>query len=244
MTERAVLPVQRNRTLNTRAGLGASMSFFLRRAAGLRSIRSETRTGRARRRNNPAAGTASRIAGWRGRRDTRSNGCAAPTRPVPPGSGSPGETTWCCAAPRAVCAMSPAGSPSGSCLTRRRNTSSRVGWARAASARMAAEESISPYVEICRHKSRPRIGSMAVRSGGRVRAKSPPGTLDLPNCSGVAPVQGAFASPIARPLAQTCPAIPAIRRSHRFASWRRPRLPCSRTCGARVRPMLRPDRQG
>src|SRR5580704_1338310 len=39
-------------------------------------------------------------------------------------------------------AMSPAASPSGSCFTKSRNTSSRVGWASAARARMASSDSI------------------------------------------------------------------------------------------------------
>src|SRR5204862_154059 len=47
-------------------------------------------------------------------------------------------------------AMSPAASPSGSCFTSRRNTSSRVGWARAVSARMACSDSIYPDIWIYR----------------------------------------------------------------------------------------------
>src|ERR1700688_4457728 len=45
-------------------------------------------------------------------------------------------------------AMSPAASPSGSCFTNSRNTSSRVDWASAASARMAGSDSTYPELWI------------------------------------------------------------------------------------------------
>src|SRR3954467_2593748 len=45
-------------------------------------------------------------------------------------------------------AMSPAASPSGSCFVNNRNTSRRVDWASAASARMAFSDSIYPDLSI------------------------------------------------------------------------------------------------
>src|SRR5260370_37918825 len=56
------------------------------------------------------------------------------------------DMVFCGTAP--ALAISPAARPSGSCFTSSLNTSSRVGWASAASARMASSDSIYPELWI------------------------------------------------------------------------------------------------